>query len=191
MLFQGQEFASRQPFTYFADHEGDLADAVHKGRLEFLSQFPELAQPPVSARLARPNDQAAFERCKLDRTDIGTMLPAWTLALHRDLLHLRRHDAVISRVGTPEVSVDSSSPTPHLLLIRYLSDAGQRLVMVNLADDYVSPMNDPLLAPQPGTTWTLLWSSEDPAYGGGGAPAFVEAGRWLIRGLSATIAATR
>ena len=53
MLFQGQECATTSPFTYFADHEGDLAEAVRKGRLEFLSQFPHLTDAETRERSAR------------------------------------------------------------------------------------------------------------------------------------------
>src|SRR5207302_390145 len=45
LLFQGQEFGSSAPFLYFADHEPGLAGAVRKGRREFLSQFPRIADP--------------------------------------------------------------------------------------------------------------------------------------------------
>ena len=41
MLFQGQEFASNNPFFYFADYEGELKGFVKKGRAESLMQFLE------------------------------------------------------------------------------------------------------------------------------------------------------
>ena len=48
LLFQGQEEAVEQPFTYFADHKPPLAELVRRGRLEFLSQFPSLTSPEVA-----------------------------------------------------------------------------------------------------------------------------------------------
>jgi hypothetical protein len=68
-----------------------------------------------------------------------------------------------------------------------MADAGHRLLVVNLADDYVSPMNDPLFAVAPGTQWHQLWSSEHPGYGGGGVRELAAAGNWLIVGRSATL----
>src|SRR6202008_3595320 len=65
MLFQGQEFGSSAPFLYFADHKPELAEAVAKGRREFLEQFPSL----IGGHFARPDDVATFERCKLDHDD--------------------------------------------------------------------------------------------------------------------------
>ncbi|MEL2255946.1 malto-oligosyltrehalose trehalohydrolase, partial [Klebsiella pneumoniae] len=32
LLFMGEECAAREPFLYFTDHQGELADAVREGR---------------------------------------------------------------------------------------------------------------------------------------------------------------
>ncbi len=66
MLFQGQEFAASTPFLYFADHKPELAAAVRKGGLEFLSQFPSLALPETQAGVSDPEQRETFERCKLE-----------------------------------------------------------------------------------------------------------------------------
>ena len=44
LLFQGQEWGSRQPFSYFCDHAPDLQAAVFQGRQAFLSQFTRLRE---------------------------------------------------------------------------------------------------------------------------------------------------
>jgi maltooligosyltrehalose trehalohydrolase len=189
MLFQGQEFGSTSPFTYFADHEGDLANAVRNGRLEFLRQFPGLATAEMQARLPDPDDATVFERCKLQdgqRTAEGPMV-----RLHRDLLRIRRTDQVLSRMHTEGVRLDSSAPTRAIVLVRTMAAQGHRLLVVNLGDDHVSAMNDPLLAPLRGSRWELQWSSEHPDYGGGGAMPFVDVGRWLIQGAAAMLLRTR
>ena len=42
---------------------------------------------------------------------------------------------------------------------------------MNLGGDLdLRPVPEPLLAPPAGCRWQLLWSSEAPAYGGGGTP---------------------
>ena len=66
MLFQGQECATTSPFTYFADQEGDLAEAVRKGRLEFLSQFPSLTDPETRRHAAGSADETTFRACKIN-----------------------------------------------------------------------------------------------------------------------------
>jgi maltooligosyltrehalose trehalohydrolase len=188
MLFQGQEFASSSPFVYFADHEGELAEAVRKGRLEFMSQFPGLAVPEMQQTLDDPADEAAFDKCKLAREE--DLYPnRWSISLHKDLLQLRASDPVLSRLGTTDVLVDASSPAELLLLIRYVSGEGSRLIVANLGPDLYFPLNDPLVAAQPGRKWKLLWSSEFPRYGGGGTLPFPDDAPWVVRGCSATILA--
>jgi maltooligosyltrehalose trehalohydrolase len=188
MLFQGQEFGSTSPFTYFADHEGDLAEAVERGRLQFLTQFAGLSRPEMRDRLPRPGDADVFKSCALQDAERNADSPL--TRLHRDLIQLRKNDAVLQRIGTPALRVESSAPTPSVLLIRYMTDRAHRLILINLADDHLSPMNDPLYAPPPGGSWELLWSSEHPMYGGGGTVPFMEAGRWLVRGTSARLLAS-
>ena len=49
------------------------------------------------------------------------------------------------------------------------AEHGDRLLMVNLGRELpLAPPSEPLLAPPRGATWQLLWSSEDPRYGGHG-----------------------
>ena len=184
MLFQGQEFGSSRPFSYFADHEGTLADDVEKGRLKFLSQFPNLATPAMQEILPKPSDPRTFEASKLDdgeRTSDNALF-----RLHRDLLRLRRDDEVLRDVGSERVQVETSAQETRVVLIRYVSAAGHRLLVINLADDYLCPMNDPLLAPVADKRWQHVWSSEHPDYGGSGITEFPDEGPWLIAGGSAT-----
>ena len=66
MLFQGQEFAASTPFLYFADVGPELAEAVRKGRAEFLRQFPSFIDYEARGLVDDPSDPVTFERCKLD-----------------------------------------------------------------------------------------------------------------------------
>ena len=72
MLFQGQEFAASNPFLYFADHRPGLDRAVRRGRREFLGQFPSIAAPEVSDRLADPSEAESFRRSALDPAERQT-----------------------------------------------------------------------------------------------------------------------
>jgi maltooligosyltrehalose trehalohydrolase len=185
MLFQGQEFGSSRPFAYFAEHEGELAQAVEKGRIEFLSQFAGLATAEMRLQIPKPADRRTFEMSKLDDEERTTNNALFRL--HSDLLRLRKTDAVLAGLGTDHVRVEASAPTAAVLLLRYLAPSADRLLVVNLADDHLSPMNDPLLAPRPSGAWTSMWSSEHPLYGGRGVVDFALDGRWLIPGRSATL----
>jgi maltooligosyltrehalose trehalohydrolase len=187
LLFQGQEFGSSRPFTYFADHSDspELAEAVRAGRLQFLAQFPAMATPEMQERIPAPHDPATFDACRL--LDKERTADSPLRRLHRDLLALRRDDPVVARLGTEAVRVESSAPAPRILLLRYLGPDSHRLLIVNLGDDHLSAMNDPLLAPRAGCTWRVQWSSDEAAYGGPGRIAFVGAGRWLFRAGSAVL----
>jgi maltooligosyltrehalose trehalohydrolase len=56
-----------------------------------------------------------------------------------------------------------------------------RLLLVNLgADLHLTSAPEPLLAPPEGKLWKLLWSSEDPEYGGGGTAPLDSPDNWRI-----------
>jgi maltooligosyltrehalose trehalohydrolase len=168
LLFQGQEFASSAPFLYFADHRAELREPIDSGRREFLSQFPSITDPEVQSALSSPVDAATYERSKLDFAE-RERHREWYV-FHRDLLHLRREDAVLRHAGT--VRPDGAVLTSEAFLLRYFGGAhGDRLLIVNLGCDLdLRPVPEPLLAAPEGSRWELQWSSESPRYGGGGTP---------------------
>jgi maltooligosyltrehalose trehalohydrolase len=168
MLFQGQEFGASSPFLYFADHTEELAAMVREGRKEFLSQFSSIATPASELVLADPADRDTFERSKLDWSERDKN--AEMVALHRDLIRLRRTDPVLSR-QVPR-GVDGAVLGAQAFALRYFAENGKdRLLLVNLGQDMnLSPIPEPLLAPPVGCQWKLAWSSENPRYGGMGTP---------------------
>jgi len=185
MLFQGQEFAASSPFLFFADHPAKLAQAVRKGRAEFLSQFRSLATPEMQRLVPDPADRATFERCKLDLNEREAHCEVY--ALHCDLLRLRRTDPVFSqpRAG----SFDGAILGSEAFLIRWFDDQkGDRLLVVNLgADLHLSIAPEPLLAPPEGQRWEILWSSENPKYGGAGTAALETEEGWRIPAHAAVV----
>ena len=183
MLFQGQEFASSAPFLFFADHAGELARLVRRGRFEFLEQFPSLATPEAQAVLDDPGSPETFERCKLDFAERERNRAVYEM--HRDLLRLRREDTVFSlqrRRG-----VDGAVLAVEVFVLRFFADDGRdRLLVVNLGRDlHLDPAPEPLLAPPGGMRWTTLWSSEDTRYGGAGTAQLDTHEGWVIPGHAA------
>jgi len=187
LLFQGEEFGSSAPFLYFVDHEPELRRLVREGRAAFLAKFASMADADPHD-LVDPGDPATFGRSRLDWTEREAN--ATHLALHRDLIALRRRDPVLS-AGIREI--DGAVVGPQAFVIRFFAEDGNdRLLVVNLGVDLplaIAP--EPLLAPpdlQHG--WIPRWHSEDPRYGGRGAPALEsEDGRWRIPAESATLLA--
>jgi maltooligosyltrehalose trehalohydrolase len=184
MLFMGQEFNASAPFLYFADHEPDLARKVRHGRRDFLAQFPSLAD--MRERLAVPHDESTFFKCKLDHSERVRNEAVWRL--HRDLLRLRREDRVFA--GPRPGGLDGAVLGREALVLRFLGgDEGDRLLLVNLGPDLpLTPVSEPLLAPPRAVNWRLLWHSEDPDYGGSGAPSPESGdGKWRLPGRAAVV----
>ena len=185
MLFQGQEFASNAPFLYFADHKPELARLVHKGRRDFLAQFPSLACPAIQELIDDPSSPETFSRCKLDFTQRQQHAPAY--ALHLDLLRLRREDRVF-HANRPN-AVDGAVLGSHAFVLRFFgADGNDRLLFVNLGRDLnLSSAPEPLLAPDEGKSWRALWTSENPRYGGDGATATDNELGWHLPGEAAVV----
>jgi maltooligosyltrehalose trehalohydrolase len=86
MLFMGEEWGARQPFLFFCDFSGELAEAVRKGRREEFSRFPEFSDPQRVAKIPDPCAEATFLASKLDWSRIDLT----HLAYYRELLKTRR-----------------------------------------------------------------------------------------------------
>ena len=184
MLFQGQEFGASSAFMFFADHDPELAKLVRKGRMEFVSQFPSLATPESQARLPDPCSPETFEACKLNLLERKSHTEIYKL--HQDLLNLRREDPVFRAQGAG--GVDGAVLGPKALVLRFFGGDGDRLLLINLgADVSFNPAPEPLIAPPENTTWSTLWSSEHPDYGGRGVLSPGGEGEWILQGFSAWV----
>jgi maltooligosyltrehalose trehalohydrolase len=107
------------------------------------------------------------------------------VALHRDLLILRRDDPVLNQ---RPAQVDGAVLGARAWLLRFFSEAGDRLLIVNLgADLTLRPAPEPLLAPTDGHAWDILWSSEGPEYCGDGTPPLYRGGYLHIAAESALV----
>ena len=181
MLFQGQEFAASAPFLYFADNQGEPADAVDAGRKAELSQFPSLATQAMQDMLPRPDDPATFARCKLDWSERDAH--AAELRLHRDLIRLRKADPALIQARAAG-AFDGAVLSAAAFCLRFFGAEGDdRLLLVNLGIDLeLVVMPEPLLAPPAGYDWAVAWSSEDPVYGGGGTPELRADRAWILPG---------
>ena len=188
LLFQGQEFASSNPFYFFADFEGELKRLVREGRNQSLRQFRTLATEEMQEMLIDPGNPETFNSSKLDFSERERHANIYQM--HRDLLRLRREDPSfrIQRKG----GVDGAVLSDEAFVLRFFGETGgrqdDRLLFVNLGADLIfNPAPEPLLAPPIDEQWTVLWSSEDPCYGGTGTPALETTENWLIPGQAAIV----
>ncbi|HET6879944.1 MAG TPA: malto-oligosyltrehalose trehalohydrolase [Pirellulales bacterium] len=185
LVFQGQEFSASSPFVYFLDSQPDMAEAVAEGRASFLQQFSSLATTEAQQCLADPADRQTFERAKLDFADRERQ--AMSYRLHRDLIWLRRRDAVFSSQNA--TAVDGARLSDDAFVLRYFGgELGDRLLLVNFgAMLELRRAPEPLLAPLESQTWHVLWSSESPEYGGWGTPSLFSQHEWRLPGESAVV----
>jgi len=125
MLFQGEEWGATTPFQFFTSHpEEDLGRAVSEGRLR---EFEKMAWD--TGVVPDPQDPATFQRSKLDWTERESSL----LALHRDLIRLRRDVPELSdpRFASTSVEIDEERRT---VLIRRGTGADVAIVALNLGE---------------------------------------------------------
>jgi maltooligosyltrehalose trehalohydrolase len=139
----------------------------------------------MASSLAAPEDPQTFRRCKLDWSEFDRHSAA--VALHRDLLRLRREDLVFSAQAPG--ALDGAVLGPDAFALRFFGNGGDdRLLLVNFGVDLNRrSLPEPLMAPPERRRWTLLWSSEDPDYGGNGTPTIETEQAWRVPGNAAVV----
>ena len=60
LLFMDEEYGSTQPFLFFTDYTGDLADAVREGRRREFARFSSFTDEKRRAQIPDPNDVKTF-----------------------------------------------------------------------------------------------------------------------------------
>jgi malto-oligosyltrehalose trehalohydrolase len=101
MLFMGEEWGAREPFTFFCDFEGALGEAVRQGRRQEFARFPEFQDEALRARIPDPQAEATFLSAKLDWGALEREPHAGFLAWRRQLLAARRQwiTPLIPKIG--------------------------------------------------------------------------------------------
>ncbi|MCS6329050.1 MAG: malto-oligosyltrehalose trehalohydrolase [Nitrospira sp.] len=186
LLFMGQEFAASSPFLFFADFPpGELAQAIHRGRREFLAQFPSVASVEAQTAIPDPCNPIVFKRSQLDLAERDRHRNSY--ALHRDLLWLRREDPVIAQQDRHRL--DGAVIGSEAFVVRYPGSEGDdRLLLLNLGPDCeYRPAPEPLLAPPAQRRWSLLWSSDELRYGGPGVIDPLSDEGWRLPAESAVL----
>ena len=142
MLFMGEEWGARTPWQFFSDHEGELGEAVRRGRREeFASHGWHTDEVPD------PQSPTTFAASKLDwkepESDRGARLLAWT----RSLIALRRSRLDLCDGHRDRVRVSYDEAARWVVVRR-----GATAVACNLSDARQ-------VVPLPGTPEAVLLSS--------------------------------
>lgn len=97
LLFQGEEWAASSPFPFFSSHpEPGLGQAVHEGR---LAEFADMGWD--AGEVAPPQAQETFASAKLVWGELGEGRHATILAVHAELVRLRRE---LSELSNPAMT---------------------------------------------------------------------------------------
>ena len=146
MLFMGEEWAAATPFLYFCDFEGELAQAVTRGRRAEFSRFERFADPAVRDAIPDPNAPGTFAASKLDWSERERERHAPWLALYRDLLR-RRHESLMPWLAGAH-SGALTMPSPGAIRITWQLGEGRRWhLLAQLADQEAPAPSD---GPPPG-----------------------------------------
>jgi maltooligosyltrehalose trehalohydrolase len=90
MLFMGEEWGAAQPFPFFCDFAGELAEAVRTGRRTEFAKFPEFQDEVLHERIPDPQAPGTFDSAKLVWDERAQPGHAVWLDLYRTLLAVRR-----------------------------------------------------------------------------------------------------
>ncbi len=136
MLFMGEEWGSSQPFPFFCDFHGELAELVRKGRREEFASFPEFHDPEQRERIPDPQAESTFLSGKLDWEQTREEVHADWIAWYKYVLTIRREKIVpilgeiAGHAGAYEVFGTGA------VVVRWTLDNGGKLVLAaNLSDN--------------------------------------------------------
>ncbi len=146
MLFMGQEWASEQPFLFFCDLGDDLTESVRDGRRREFATFPEFSDPEARLRIPDPTAEATFHQSALDWNSRMDGAHAVALALHRELIALRKTEIIPRLRGTPGHSGTAETAEDGGLTASWTLGDGSRLTLV--ANMSAEPASKPPVIPE-------------------------------------------
>lgn len=175
MLFQGQEFLASTPFLYFTDHSEELGRLVTEGRRQEFAAFSAFRDATTRERIPDPQAESTFLASKLQWEEAETARGRAAIAYHRELLRLRKTDAVLrqARAGRPPIAVETAGQA---LFARIASPAGERGIALNVGDASASFASEARI---------IVLHSNDERFGRGGPAPALTAGRLEVPGHSA------
>jgi len=163
MLFMGEEWGCTQPFPFFCDFTGALADAVRDGRREEFARFPEFRDEAMRERIPDPLAEETFASAVLHWRDLDLPQHAGWLDFYTRLLAIRRSAVVpildgIRRGGRYQVLGDG------VVTVRWpLRDGEELRLEANLSPRPAAPFIEVpghILWEEgtPGGPWSVRWS---------------------------------
>jgi maltooligosyltrehalose trehalohydrolase len=94
LLFMGEEFGAPEPFLFFCNFGGELAEAVASGRRQEFAAFGRFSDAASRAQIPDPNAYDTYAQSRLHWHRLAEPQHRDWLAFHRELLALRRREIV-------------------------------------------------------------------------------------------------
>jgi 1,4-alpha-glucan branching enzyme len=135
----GEEFGAATPFLFFCNFEKGLAEAVSAGRRNEFARFTHFGDAASGESIPDPNAESTFERSKLDWEDISQPSGKEWLALHRNLLRIRREFISPRSLGDCRTQAKYEVLNNQGLQVQWnFSDGAQLTLLVNLSPSALS-----------------------------------------------------
>jgi malto-oligosyltrehalose trehalohydrolase len=132
LMFMGDEFLADSRFHFFADYEGDIAEAVRLGRPVEAKNFGGIPDGRREQDMLDPLAPSTFETCKLEwRQALGDKGQAWK-AFVAGLLSLRRTHLLPYLARPSQAQIVGSDEA--LLCIDWTMDGKLFEIRVNFSD---------------------------------------------------------
>ncbi|AMB84690.1 malto-oligosyltrehalose trehalohydrolase [Pseudomonas agarici] len=106
LMFMGDEIGAEEPFLFFTDYQGELADAVREGRRAEFAEFEDFADPQRRAHIPDPNATSTFEASCPDLDSPVHFTRQATARLYRQLLAIRHRELIPRLPGTQALGAD-------------------------------------------------------------------------------------
>jgi maltooligosyltrehalose trehalohydrolase len=165
MLFMGEEYAETARFQFFISH-GDpaLVDAVRRGRKEEFERFRWQHEP------TDPQDEATFERCKLNHSLKEQGHHRVLRDCYKRLIELRKSEPSLAFPDRQRTEVTALEPG-RAMAVRRWSASGHVLTLFHFGAEPVV-----VTARLPAGAWDKAFDSADGEWNGPGSslPARIE-----------------
>ena len=134
LMFMGEEWGETQPFAFFTDFDGDLADAVREGRRREFRHFHAFEDPAMRAGIPDPNALGTFEASRLDWAGRETTDGRSAIAFTAGLLALRQREIAPLLHGAGGNAGQVVAVEDGAVSIRWRLNGGDLHLRANLSD---------------------------------------------------------
>jgi maltooligosyltrehalose trehalohydrolase len=94
LLFMGEEWAATEPFVFFCDFHGELAEAIREGRRREFAAFPAFLERHSGRPVPDPDAPGTFAAAKLNWDTLSQPPQRAWLKRYRSLLRIRHQELV-------------------------------------------------------------------------------------------------